>query len=49
MDSLDNKNSRELFEMYHNIICKNKVLASEIEYLDSYIKEHAPVKQNACS
>jgi hypothetical protein len=49
MDSLDNKNTRKLFEIYHNMICENKVLESEIEYLESFIKAQEPVKQNAYS
>jgi hypothetical protein len=48
MKTLENKNTRKLFEIYHNMICENKALESEIVFLDSYIKAHELVKQDAC-
>jgi hypothetical protein len=49
IDKLGNKNIREIFEIYHDMICENKELESEIEFLSSFIGACDLVKKNTCS
>jgi len=46
VDKLHNKDTKKIFEIYHNMICENEELKREIEFLDSFIKAHELVTKN---